>query len=110
MQIIKVLRGRVVAMHWRYKLVDLTLKHHSPFALGPLAALQTLLDHATVVLTAIEPPPALAPCELCYCLMRVTGVCTYLLLASDKPLLFNLSRLGDYPTFLCSTREIILSV
>ena len=80
MQIIKVLHGRVVAMHWRYKLVELTLKRHSTFALGPFPALQTLLDHATVVLTVIEPPAASAPCELCYCLVRVTGVCTYLLL------------------------------
>ena len=108
--IIKVLRGRIVAMHWHYISVELTLNRHSSFALGPLAALQTLLDHDTVVLTAIGPPAASAPRELCYSIVRVIRVCTYLLLASDKPLLFNLSRLGDCPTFLCPTREIILSV
>ena len=74
MQFIKVLRGRVVAMHWRYIFVDSTLIRHSSFSLGPLAALQTLLDHATVVLTAIGPPTASAPHELYYCIERVIGV------------------------------------
>ena len=102
MQFIKVLRGRVVAMHWCYIFVDLTLIRHSSFALGLLAALQTLLDHATVVLTAIGPPVASAPRELCYCIVRVIGVFIFLLLASVKPRLFGLAWLGDSPTFLCS--------
>ena len=43
-EIFEGLHGHVTAMHWRYKFVDLTLIRHSSFALGPLAALQTLLD------------------------------------------------------------------
>jgi len=70
-QLFKRLRGRLVAMHWRYKLVDLTLKCYSPFSLGPLAALQTFQDHAGIVLTAIAPLTAPAPCELSYCTVRV---------------------------------------
>ena len=102
MQFIKVLRGHVVAMHWRYIIVDSTLIRHSSFALGPLAALQTLLDHATVLLTTIGPPVASAPNELCYYIVKVIGVFIYLMLASLKPSLFGLARLGDSPTFLCS--------
>ena len=70
-QLFKRLRVRLVAMHWHYKFVDLTLKRHSPFALGPLAALQTFRDHAGIVLTAIAPLTAPAPRELSYCTVRV---------------------------------------
>ena len=52
-----------------------------------------------MVLTAIEPSIASAPRELCYCLVRVIGVCTCLLLASDKSQLFNLCRLGTVLPF-----------
>ena len=110
MQFIKVLRGRVVAMHWRYISVDLTLNHHSSFSLGPLATLQTLLDHDTVVLTAIDPPSASAPRELCYCVVRVIGVFILLLLASAIPPLFGLARFGDSPTLLVPARVIIPSI
>ena len=102
MQYIKLQRGHSGAMHQHYIFVDSTLIRHSSFALGPLAALQTLLDHATVVLTAIGPPVASAPRELCYCIVRVIRVFIYLLLASVKPPWFGLARLGDSPTFLCS--------
>ena len=101
-EIFEGLRGHVTAMHWRYKFVYLTLIRHSSFALGPLDALQTLPDPATVVLTAIGPPATSAPRELCYCFVRVIGVLIYLLLASVKPPLFGLARLGDSPTFFCS--------
>ena len=73
-EIFEGLCGHVTAMHWHYKFFDLTLIRHSSFALGPLAALQTLPDPATVVLTTIGPPAASAPCELCYCIERVIGV------------------------------------
>ena len=105
MQYIKLRRGHSGTMHWHYIIVESTLIRHSSFTLGPLAALQTLLDHATAVLTAIGPLVALAPCELCYCIVRVIGVFIYLILASVKPSLFGLARLGDSPTFLCSRKS-----
>ena len=75
-------------MHWRFITLTNPKLRHSPFVLRPLAAaLRTLLDQVTVVIFAIEPPVASAPCELCelcYCLVRVTGECTYLLLASEN--------------------------
>ena len=50
MQIIKVLRGCIVAMHWRYKTLNNPKLRHSSFVLGPLAAaLQTRLDLVIVV-------------------------------------------------------------
>ena len=67
-QLFKRLRGRLVAMHWRYTTVDLTLNCHSSFVHGPSAALQTFRDHVDVVLTAIAPPAAR---ELSYCTVRV---------------------------------------
>ena len=60
-QLFKRLRGRLVALHWRYITVDLTLNFHSSFVHGPLAALQTFRDHAGIVLTAISPPTAPSP-------------------------------------------------
>ena len=60
-QLFKRLRGRLVAMHWHYKMVDLTLNCHSSFVHGPWAALQTFRDHAGIVLTAIVPYIASAP-------------------------------------------------
>ena len=48
-----VLRGRITAMHWRFKTVDPTLIRHSSFSFGPLAALQPLLVRFSVVLSAI---------------------------------------------------------
>ena len=66
-KIIKVLRGRIVAMHWRYINVDLTLIFHSSFSLGPLAALQTLLERFIVVLSPIGLSAAPAPRELGCC-------------------------------------------
>ena len=88
------LRGRLLAMHWRYIMVDPTLIFHSSFVHGPLAALQTLRDHAAVVLTAIAPPAAPAPCELCYCIVRVIRLYIYLLLAFIESPLFDLAQFG----------------
>ena len=65
--IIKVLCGHIVAMHWHYINVDLTLIRHFSFSLGPLAALQTLLERFTVVLSAIGLSAAPAPRELGCC-------------------------------------------
>ena len=64
-----VLRGRVSAMHWRFKTVDPTLIRHSSFAFGPLAALQTLLVRFSVVWFTISPPAAPALRELSYCIV-----------------------------------------
>ena len=109
-EIFEGLCGHVTAMHWRYKFVDLILICHSSFALGPLAALQTLLNHVTIVLTAIDPPSALAPRELCYCVVRVIGVFILLLLAFAIPSLFGLARFGDSPSPLITARVIIPSI
>ena len=67
MKSIKVLRGLISAMHWRFKTVDPTLIRHFSFAFRPLAALQTLLVRFVVALSAIGPPTAPALRELgCY--------------------------------------------
>ena len=58
------------------------------------------------MLTAIGPPTASAPCEICYCIVRVIGVFIYLLLAFVKLSLFGLAQLGDHPTFLCSCESV----
>ena len=88
------LRGRLLAMHWHYIMVYLTLIFHSSFVHGPLATLQTLWDHAAVVWTAIAPPAAPTPCELCYCIVRVIRLYIYLLLAFVELLLFGLAQFG----------------
>ena len=70
-QLLKRLRGRLVAMHWCYITVDITLNCHSSFVHGPLATLQTFRGHAGIVLTAIAPYTAPAPREFRYYTVRV---------------------------------------
>ena len=70
----------MIAILWHYITVDLTLNCHSYFVHGPFAALQILRDHAAVVMTAITPPAASAPRELCYCIVKVIRLYRYLLL------------------------------
>ena len=82
----------MTAILWHYITVDLTLKFHSSFVHGPLAALQTLRDHAVVVLTAVTPPAAPAPRELCHCIVRVIRLYRYLLLAFVESPLFGLAQ------------------
>ena len=84
----------MTAILWHYITVDLTLNCHSSFVHGPLAALQILRDHAAVVLTAITPPAASAPRELCYCIVRVIRLYIYLLLAFVESPLFGLAQFG----------------
>ena len=69
MKSIKVLRGLVSAMHWRFKTVDPTLIRHFSFSFRPLATLQTLLVRFYVVLFAIGPTAAPALRELGYCIV-----------------------------------------
>ena len=85
MKSIKVLRGLVSAMHWRFKTVDPTLNRHFSFAFGPLATLQTLLVCFAITLSAVGPPAAPALRELSYCIVWEIRVLKDSLLVSALP-------------------------
>ena len=97
MKSIKVLRGLISAMHWRFKTVDPTLIHHFSFAFGPLAALQTLLVRFAVALSAIGPPAAPALRKLSYCTEWEVMVLNDSLFVSTIPPLFSLALACDSP-------------
>ena len=92
-KLLKGLCGCMTAILRRYKSVDWTLTRHFIFNLGPLDALQTLHNHAAIVLTTISPPGASAPRELCYCIVSVVILYIYLWVASVN--CYCLTQLGS---------------